>query len=367
MNRFGHALDNERLPITPGLLIYPERIEHNIDKMIALAGDINRLIPHVKTHKMPKIVQMQMKKGIRQFKCATLSEIKMLIKCKVDKILLAHQPTAEKFETFLNWQLQHPEIEFSTLVDNEHSLSMFSAMASQKNCDIHLWIDINNGMNRTGIVTDKAFDIYLKFVEKPNCKLKGLHVYDGHIRNPDLNERIAKCNHDFKAVKQLVIRIEKQEKRSLKVIAGGSPSFYPHSLDQNVMLSPGTTLLWDNNYTKIWPESPFQPGALLITRLISKPNTGVYCFDLGHKAVASEMPLPRVVFFGLEDAVHIGQSEEHLVLEYKGEDRFVIGDLFYAIPQHICPTVAKYNKAYVVENQKITTSWDIVARDYQWQ
>ena len=42
-----------------------------------------------------------------------------------------------------------------------------------------------------------------------------------------------------------------------------------------------------------------------------------------------------------------------------------IGDLFYAIPYHICPTVAKYNKSYVVINGEIQSSWDIQARDYQ--
>ena len=102
-----------------------------------------------------------------------------------------------------------------------------------------------------------------------------------------------------------------------------------------------------------------------MTRLISKPAPNIYCFDLGHKAVSSEMPLPRMEIFGLEEALHKFQSEEHLILEYKGHKNLNIGDLFYAIPYHICPTVAKYNKSYVVINGEIQSSWDIQARDYQ--
>ena len=88
---------------------------------------------------------------------------------------------------------------------------------------------------------------------------------------------------------------------------------------------------------KIWQESPFLPAAVLITRLISIPNKNTYCFDLGHKAVASEMPLPRVAILGLEGAIHKGQSEEHLIIEYKSPNEFKIGDLFMRFPIIFAP------------------------------
>ena len=37
---------------SPALLVYPDRIEANIRKMIEIAGSADRLRPHVKTHKM---------------------------------------------------------------------------------------------------------------------------------------------------------------------------------------------------------------------------------------------------------------------------------------------------------------------------
>ena len=77
------------------------------------------------------------------------------------------------------------------------------------------------------------------------------------------------------------------------------------------------------------------------------------------------MPLPRVEILGLENSMHIGQSEEHLIVEHKAPNDFKVGDLFYAIPFHICPTVAKYNKAYTVDSGNIGAFWNIEARDYQ--
>ena len=219
-------------------------------------------------------------------------------------------------------------------------------------------------MNRSGIVPEKAFELYLKIKSSPSVHFAGLHIYDGHIRDRDLNQRIANCQDNFKTVEKLIAQIENEGKQSIKLITGGSPSFLPHALRKNNYLSPGTTLLWDLGYQKIWPESPFKQAALILTRLISKPAPSIYCFDLGHKALASEMPMPRVSIIGFEDAQHIGQSEEHLILKTESTLNCKVGDLFYAVPVHICPTVAKYNAAYVCHEHEVKEVWPIEARDY---
>ena len=103
INKWFKVNDESKI-LTPGLIIYPERIEHNIKSMISISGDVNRLIPHVKTYKMPSVVKLQMDYGIKEFKCATFGELEMLISCKVKHILLAMQPTKEKAIRFLNLQ-----------------------------------------------------------------------------------------------------------------------------------------------------------------------------------------------------------------------------------------------------------------------
>ena len=358
------AINEDKL-ITPGLIVYPERIKRNIESMILLSGNVQRLFPHVKTYKMQNVVKLQQEYGIQSFKCATLGEVQMLIDCSVEQLLLAIQPTKEKLLRFLELQKQHPHIVFSTLVDNTDSLALFSALSKENNLKMNLWIDINNGMNRTGIIPENAEELYWKLQNDPVINFKGFHVYDGHIRPLDLQERISLCDTDFKLVEKLVNAIEQKGGVVPEIITGGSPSFYPHALRKSTRLSPGTTLLWDLGYQKIWRESPFIHAAVLVTRLISKPNANTLCFDLGHKAVASEMPLPRVEILGLEGVIHKGQSEEHLVITCENAKQFKVGELFYAIPYHICPTVAKYQKAYTVTEGELGPMWEIEARDYQ--
>jgi D-serine deaminase-like pyridoxal phosphate-dependent protein len=222
-------------------------------------------------------------------------------------------------------------------------------------------------MNRTGIIpNEKAFKLYKNLEKLTPLKFMGLHAYDGHIRSESEIKRKEKSDAAFLPVIHLREKIENHNKKSIDIIAGGSLTFLPHSKRKNVFLSPGTTLLWDTISDKLWPESPFQIAAVVATRIISKPNKDILCLDLGHKAIAPEMPLPRAILIGLEEAEHIGQSEEHLIIKTKEALKYDVGDMIYALPKHICPTVVKYNQSQLIKNHKLIGYWDIQARDYNY-
>jgi hypothetical protein len=40
-----------------------------------------------------------------------------------------------------------------------------------------------------------------------------------------------------------------------------------------------------------------------------------------------------------------------------------IGDVFYGVPWHICPTVALYDRAFTIVDGWVTGEWRNVARD----
>ena len=87
-----HIVENIQEVDSPALLVYPDRIGFNIQRMIEMAGSPEKLRPHVKTYKMSQIVEMQQRHGISKFKCATISEAEMLGNIGVKDILLAYQP-----------------------------------------------------------------------------------------------------------------------------------------------------------------------------------------------------------------------------------------------------------------------------------
>ena len=95
-----YQLKNTDSIISPSLLVYPDRIRKNLELMITIAGDVKKLRPHIKTHKMVEIVSLQQAYGIEKFKCATIAEAELLGLCEAKDILLALQPVKSQLERF---------------------------------------------------------------------------------------------------------------------------------------------------------------------------------------------------------------------------------------------------------------------------
>jgi D-serine deaminase-like pyridoxal phosphate-dependent protein len=364
MNKEWYRIKDTENIVTPALLVYPELIEKNIKTMISMAGGTRHLRPHIKTHKTAEIVQLQLKHGIQKFKCATIAEGELLGNCGAADILLALQPVGPNINRFFRLISEFPNSTFSAIVDDTRIVEKIAKIARDKGISVSLWLDINNGMNRSGILpNDDAVELYKKIDKDPNLQVAGLHVYDGHIHNKDLFEREQKCNEDFEAVLDLKKSLEELGFPIPTIVAGGSPTFPIHLKREGVETSPGTTLLWDAGYAASYKDMDFLPAAVLLTRVISKPSSNLVCFDLGHKHLASEMNFPRVMFLEGDGCTQIGQSEEHLIVQCPNDEMFTVGDAAYAIPVHICPTVAKYKEVLTVVDRRIIGAWQVAARN----
>lgn len=349
---------------SPALLIYPDRVSKNIDRMIQIAGGTDKLRPHVKTYKMAEIARMQLEAGINKFKCATISEAEMLCQAGASDVLLAYQPVGPKIGRLFQLVAKFPNVQFAALIDNEKIASDISIKFSDANKSLNVYIDIDTGNHRTGIKPELVFDLYKYCKSLPGARVVGLHAYDGHIRNSDFNERKIVCDKAFEAAEMVRNQIQEFDGQELSIIAGGTPTFPCHALRKEyVICSPGTCLLWDWGYNTILPDLDFDYAALVLTRIISKIGDNRICLDLGHKAIASENPFPRVNFLNLENAPQVGHSEEHLVLDVGNNSKFNVGDTFYGVPLHICPTTALYAEANIARNNQVSETWKVVARD----
>jgi D-serine deaminase-like pyridoxal phosphate-dependent protein len=361
-----YRIENENEVFSPSLLVYPERIENNILRMIRMAGDLTRLRPHVKTHKMPEIMRLQMKHGIFKFKCATISEAEMAARCGATDILLAMQPVGPNIERFFRLKQTFQNANISCIADSEQILTQLSEMACRFDTETHIWIDINVGMNRTGIVPgEEAVRLYKMTDKLPKLKADGLHVYDGHIHEKVFALRQRICNDAFAPVFRMTDDLKKSGFSHVKIVAGGTPTFPVHASRNDVETSPGTVLLWDFGYSSSFADLDFLHSAVLFARVVSKPASDLICLDLGHKAVGSEMPQPRIMMPDIDDYTIIGHNEEHMVIRTSSARYLKPGDPVYAIPWHICPTVDRFDAVYVVTESRVTGQWNVEARKRQ--
>jgi D-serine deaminase-like pyridoxal phosphate-dependent protein len=351
---------------TPALMVYPDRVAQNIKRLKAMVPATGVLRPHVKTNKSVDATRMMIAHGINKFKCATITEAEMLGRCKAPDALLAYQPTRQKLDRLLKVLRAHPDTAYSCLVDNLKSGQMMDAFAREHGIVLSVFIDLNAGMNRTGIAAEPAFNLFVALSSLSGLNVRGFHAYDGHIRNLDVQERTAHCDADFAAVEDMREKISQAGYPYPLLIAGGSPTFLIHSKRKNVECSPGTFIFWDKGYHDTIPDQDFLYAALVVSRVVSMPTASKICIDLGYKCISSENELQnRVFFLNAPDLKPYSQSEEHMVIEVGEGHNYQIGDLFYVVPIHICPTVAMYDQAHTVIEHSLYDTWPIQARDHE--
>src|ERR1044071_3852981 len=359
-----HELRNAAEVASPALLIYPERVRENIRRMIGIAGGAGRLRPHMKTHKMPEVIRLQVEQGITRFKCATIAEAEMTAGAGAEDVLLAYQPVGPNVDRFLELVARFPSVRFSCAVDNAASVGELSDAAARSSTRLEVLLDLDVGQHRTGVAPDShAMDLYRLIAALPALAPGGLHSYDGHIHDHDVAARTAACEAAFAPVEILRRKLDWEGLPVPRVVAGGTPTFPIHARREGVECSPGTCIFWDSGYGRNLLDLDFLPAAVVLTRVVSKPTPDLLCLDLGHKALASEMAHPRVLFLDLSDAPAVTHGEDHLVIHTAQAAAFKVGDCLYAIPWHICPTVALHSEAVVVENGAATQRWKIVGRE----
>jgi len=357
------AIENIDTIDSPALVIYKERVEENIRLLIGMVKHVDQLRPHVKTNKIAEVCQMMMEHGICKFKCATIAEAEMLAMIGAKDVMLAYQPVGPKATRLLQLVQKYPDTKFSCITDDFGAANYLSEIFSDQNLVLNIYIDLNVGMNRTGIRPLHALQLFEIFQSFNGIRVIGLHAYDGHIRDADYAKRKEHCDEAFLQVSALADAIKSLTKEHLSIVVGGTPTFPIHAHRENVECSPGTFIFWDWGYQNIMPDEPFVFAALVVTRIISIPDADTICTDLGHKSIAAENPFPRVHFLNLPGAEPIGQSEEHLMLRVPDTSLFAIGDVLYGVPVHICPTVALYDTVKVVENKQVADQWRVIARD----
>lgn len=135
--------------ITPVLLYYKDYIIQNIQKAVAIAGDPQRLWPHVKTHKTRELISLLIEHGVTRFKCATIAEAEVVASCGPTDIILAYPLVGPNVARFLALQQNFPNVRFWSIGDDLEQMRRVSDAAQAAGTTIRFMADVNVGQNRT--------------------------------------------------------------------------------------------------------------------------------------------------------------------------------------------------------------------------
>lgn len=353
--------------ISPALFLRLDMIKANLRAMVELARSPDRLRIHVKTHKMPDLVKLASELGVVKSKAATIAEAEMVARAGGGDVLLAYPLVGPNLPRWANLIEAFPSTTFRAVVDNLESLESLSDHLPRNGRRYPVLLDLEVGMGRTGIPTGPAADELYAAIEKtPNLVPDGIHAYDGQIHEHDVDARRRATAKTWDQVLAMRDRLAHRGLPVPRLVLGGTPTFALHAelSVEGVECSPGTCVLHDWGYFSKFPDLPFRPAALLLTRVVSRPRPGRICLDLGHKAIAADPPAgERLRLPQVPDARMVGQNEEHLIVETEMADELPPGTALFAVPSHICPTCALHQRVFVLMPDRSLRSWVVTARD----
>jgi D-serine deaminase-like pyridoxal phosphate-dependent protein len=364
-------LRNGENVLTPALVVYPEIVAANIACTLKLlGGDSNRWRAHIKTAKLDYTLRLLIDRGIRNFKCATTLELLHVCQNGAEDVLLAYPLVGANARRVVEISQQFPQVRISVLVESPEQLPQW------RGNDIGVFLDINPGMNRTGIelnALEKLVEV-IRAIADAGLQFRGLHFYDGQFGSVDEPERTLATHTGYDQLLKAVEELRRQGINVAEVITAGTPTF-PCSLSykgfQNASfvhrVSPGTIVYNDATSLAQLPVAfGYAPAALVLSRVVSRPHPGIVTCDAGHKAVSADAGVPTGVVLGHPELSPLTPSEEHLPLGVKeGALSPQIGDILYLLPRHICPTVNNFDAALIVRHGEIEAVERVSARGHE--
>ena len=354
--------------LTPALAIYTEILDRNVSITLdLLGGKADRWRPHVKTAKLGYVMRRLVERQVVNFKCSTTLELRVACETGAADVVLAYPAVGANARRARRVADAFPETRVSALVENAGQIEEW------RGSRVGLFIDVNPGMDRTGIDQQRADEIIrlARSIESAGIAFRGLHYYDGQVAKLDLAEREVIAHRGYDHLMGLVEAAERAGVKVSEVITAGTPAFpcslsYPRLASAAFVhrVSPGTIVYNDaTSLAQLPKEWGYSPAAVVVSTVVSHPAPRRITCDAGHKTVSADSGVPTCAVIGRPDLLPAKPSEEHLPIEVTTEAAAPkIGEHLYLVPVHICPTVNNFDHALIVTGNKVVAVERVTAR-----
>jgi D-serine deaminase-like pyridoxal phosphate-dependent protein len=357
---------------SPALLVFLDKVRHDVSVVVeALGGDVGRWRPHVKTAKIPRVLQELIAAGVRHFKCATTRELDGLLRTLDESgvrdadVLLAYPLAGPAIRRVERLAVAHPGARISILCDDP-------AAAGEIGPGVGLFVDIDPGMNRTGLPMADAGAILAAAVSLGD-RFRGLHFYEGHVRETDGARRRAVCFPLFDELIRISERLGGEGIPVREIVTSGTPTFLEALAHPGLAsgapfrhrVSPGTVVYADARSLLELPHLALRPAAVVLSRVVSRPCAGVITCDAGSKAIPPEGRSPCAYVIGRDGLLPGTSSEEHLTVSVLRGEPPRRGDVLLLLPFHVCTTVNVADEAVLLDGGSVVDVVPVGARGHE--
>ena len=354
---------------TPALVLDLDVVEANIARTVEIAQAAGaRLRPHIKTHRMLAVAQLQIEAGAQGICCAKTGEAEVFADGGIDDIFIANQIVgAAKLRRL---RALAERVRLAVGVDHPDQIDLLSeAFRGADPLDISIEIDV--GQRRTGVVEPhETVDLAQRILDSPGLALRGVYTHEGHdYAAQDDADLAVIADQAQRQMLEAAQAIRDATGAPCEVSMGSTPSLFAREFHAGIdELRPGTAVFNDGSHANFLGHTDWCAATVLAT-VVNLPAPDRVVVDAGAKALTSDRRGPSILensgfgmVVGRPDATIVSLSDEHGVLSVPDAGAYSIGGVIRIIPNHICPCVNLYDHAFVAREGIVQDVWEVSAR-----
>jgi D-serine deaminase-like pyridoxal phosphate-dependent protein len=316
--------------------------------------------PHTKGIKTPAIAHQLLAAGAIGITCAKLSEAEVMAAAGISQILVANQVVGAQKITRLVNLLKHAEV--IVCVDNAENVAALGAAARTKGVTAGVLIEVNNGMERAGVLPGQpTLALARRVAETPGVRLRGLMAWEGHTLSAhDAAEKRQKIEQ---SVGQLLASAElcRDDGLPIEIVScGGSGTYQVTATIPGVTeIQAGGCIFGDVTYQGYGV--PTEPALFVQTMVTSRPTPQRVILDAGFKTLPRGYATPEPQGVGAVKSFVFSAEHGNLALAEPNET-LKIGDLVDVLVGYSDATVFLHDQLYGVRDGCVETVWPIAGR-----
>jgi D-serine deaminase-like pyridoxal phosphate-dependent protein len=342
---------------TPAILVDLDIARRNIQRFQAYADAHGlKVRPHIKTHKLPALAEMQLRAGAVGITCQKVSEAEAMVagSLEIRDVLITYNILGkEKLEHLAALARM---VTLGVVADNETVIDGLSAAFAAEPAPLRVLVECNTGADRCGVPTPEAAATLAQRI----AKAPGL-VFGGLMTYPPANGAAAVESFMTRAKAFL----EAAGIAVPVITSGGTPSMM-HAAEAPVTTEyrPGTYIYNDRSLVSRGVCGWEDCALTVLVTVVSVPAANRAIIDAGSKALTSD--LLGLTGYGhvlTRDDIAIDQlSEEHGRLVSEGPINLKVGDKLRIVPNHACVVTNMVDAVNVIEQGEIRDVWPVAAR-----
>ena len=316
---------------TPAVLIDLDVVEANIEHVQSLFDGLGiGFRPHVKTHKIPFLAELQMKQGAIGIAAQKISEAEVFAAAGFTDILLCFNLLSPAKVARARALLDTCQL--TVVADNFDTVQALAAGMTGSGNSLEVLVECDTGVGRCGVQTPAAAcDLARAIDAAPGLTFAGLMTYPPAGAEAQVQSFLTEAR-DLCLAALGHCRV---------ISGGGTPTLTEAGLTPILTeYRAGTYIYNDRSLVARGACMPDQCALTVLATVVSRPTPTRAVLDTGSKSLTSDLLglSGYGTILGFPDAAITGLSEEHGHVTLKtGSDTPKIGQKVQILPNHACP------------------------------